>query len=141
VKLTMVVEWSLGSPLRFDWDGHKLVPRNPRWPSEWGLPPVNYGLIPGYFNPADEAELDALWAGREPIAAGTWLEGEVLGMIWVADQDHKIILGEPSHLPNLDFQGLWAWFESRQPHLAGALEAKEFIYTLERLRDFPAPEH
>ncbi len=126
----MIVEWSLGSPLRFDWDGHKLVARNPPWPAEWGLPPVNYGLIPGYFNPADEAELDGLWASREPIAAGTWLEGEVLGMVWVKDGDHKIILGQPANLETLDYAGLYTWFAGREPRLCPAEEAIQFILSL-----------
>jgi hypothetical protein len=102
---------------------------------------VNYGQIPGYFNPADKAELDAIWASREPIEVGTWLEGAVLGMIWLPDGDHKIILGEPDHLQNLDLDGLWAWFECRGPRLVAPQEATIFIRSLPRLKDARAPGH
>ncbi|MCS7068772.1 hypothetical protein [Meiothermus sp.] len=139
MRLSMLVEWSLGSPMRYDWDGQKLVPRDPPWRAEWGLPPVNYGQIPGYFNPADQAALDAIWASRQPIPAGSWLLGEVLGMVWLQDGDHKIILGEPSQLTNLDLAGLWAWFEGRGPRLAGPAEAIAFVRSLPGVRDARAP--
>ena len=126
----MIVEWSLGSLERFDWDGEKLIPRDPPWPAEWGVTPVNYGMIEGYINPADAMELDAIWAGSEPIAVGTWLEGEVLGMIWLNDFDHKIILGNLGDLERLDYAGLEAWFGWREPRFTGAAEAQQFIRNL-----------
>ncbi|GIW35053.1 hypothetical protein [Meiothermus sp.] len=141
MRLEMIVEWSLGSPLRFDWDGQRLVPRNPPWRAEWGLPPVNYGQIPGYFNPADQAALDAIWASREPVAVGRRLQGSVLGMIWLPDGDHKIILGEPHNLQNLDMDGLWAWFQGREPRLAEAEEAIAFVRSLTSVKSSPAPGH
>ncbi|WP_337867600.1 inorganic diphosphatase [Meiothermus sp.] len=130
MRLEMIVEWSLGSPRRFEWDGQKLVPYDPPWQPAWGLPPVNYGLIPEYFNPADQAALDAIWASREPVAAGTRLEGEVLGMVWVKDGDHKIILGQPGSLEALDHAGLYTWFVGRQPRFTTAEEAIQFILSL-----------
>jgi inorganic pyrophosphatase len=126
----MLVEWSLGCVERYSWNGQCLVPREPPWRPEWGLPPVNYGLIPGYYNPADQDTLDAIWASNEPIPVGSWLEGQVLGMLWVRDGDHKIILGEPQGLQKLDLEGLWRWFEGRQPRLAKAEEAEAFMRTL-----------
>ncbi len=89
----MVVEWSKGSLERYDWGSEKLVPRNPPWPAEWGATPVNYGMVPGIFNPADRAEVDALWPG-EIISPGTRLQGQLLGMVWLSDGDHKLILGQ-----------------------------------------------
>lgn len=130
MRLKMMVEWSLGSPERYDWDGVRLVPRDPPWPVEWGLPPVNYGMLPGYLNPADGCELDAVWAATEPIPAGTWLEGEVLGMIWVADLDHKIVLGLPGDLGRLDWDGLGTWFAGRDARMVGAEEAIAFVCSL-----------
>ncbi len=130
MRLEMIVEWSLGSPERFDWDGQKLVPFDPPWRPEWGLPPVNYGQIPYFHNPADQAALDAVWASREPAAVGTWLEGEVLGMVWVKDGDHKIILGHRGSLETLDHQGLHTWFAGREPRLTPAEEAIQFIQSL-----------
>lgn len=132
MKLRMIVEWSLGSLERYDWNGETLIPRDPPWPVEWGVPPVNYGMIPGYFNPADEGELDAVWASAEPIAVGTWLEGEVLGMIWVNDFDHKIILGSTGSLDSLDYTGLEAWFVGREARFASAKEALTFIQGLNK---------
>jgi inorganic pyrophosphatase len=111
----MLVEWSLGTAERYSWDGERLVPKEPPWRPEWGLAPVNYGLIPGYHNPADHDTLDAIWAGREPVPVGSWLEGEVLGMIWVSD---------------LDLGVLWQWFRKRQPRLASAEEAEAFVRSL-----------
>lgn len=130
MRLKMIVEWSLGGLERYDWDGEKLIPRDPPWPAEWGLPPVNYGLIPGLLNPADQGELDAVWAGSEPIAVGTWLEGEVLGMIWLTDRDHKIILGRAGDFQQLDYTGLEAWFEGREMRFTGVEEAIGFILSL-----------
>ncbi len=130
MRLGMIVEWSLGSPLRFDWDGQKLVPRDPPWQPAWGLPPVNYGQIPEYFNPADRAALDAIWASREAVSVGTRLEGLVLGMVWIKDGDHKIILGPPGSLGNLDYLGLQAWFAGREPRFTTAEEAIQFILSL-----------
>ncbi|WP_233498203.1 hypothetical protein [Meiothermus sp. QL-1] len=128
----MIVEWSLGSPQRFHWDGQKLVPHDPPWQPGWGLPPVNYGLVPEYHNPADNAELDAVWAGQVAIPAGTVLTGEVLGMVWLEDGDHKLILGEPAQPWEMDLEGLLAWFAGRGPRLASKEEAVGFVQSLPR---------
>jgi inorganic pyrophosphatase len=126
----MIVEWAVGTRERYDWVKGELIPR-PRW--EWELPPVNYGCIPGYSNPADQAELDAIWADPKPIPPGTRLEGHLLGMIWVADGDHKILLGELGDLEKLNRTGLEEWFKGREPRFAPAEEALEFIRTLPRV--------
>lgn len=131
MTLTMIVEWSLGSLERFDWNGKNLLPRNPPWPPEWGVPPVNYGMIPGYKNPVDRGELDAIWASLIPIEAGTWLEGDVLGMIWLNDLDHKIILGKAGALDQLDYQGLEQWFVGRDPRFTDAKEVRAFVQSLD----------
>ncbi|RIH85762.1 hypothetical protein Mterra_01621 [Calidithermus terrae] len=131
MKLRMVVEWTIGTRERYDWKEGALVPRRP-WPEAWELPPVNYGCIPGYFNPADRVELDAIWCDPAPVAAGEWLEGEVLGMVWVGDCDHKILLGRPGDLEKLDRAGLEAWFVGREARIAPAEEALEFIAGLRR---------
>jgi inorganic pyrophosphatase len=130
MRLTMIVEWSLGSQQRFDWDGEKLIVKAPPRPAGWEVPPVNYGQIPGYLNPADGAALDAIWTGRQPAAPGALLEGEVLGMVWVNDGDHKIILGEPGSLKNLDQQGLDTWFAGREPRFVDAQDAIKFIKSI-----------
>ncbi len=128
MKLKMVVEWSRGSLDRFDFKKGVLVPRDPPWPPQWGVPPVNYGCIPEYFNPNDQGQLDSIWADPIPIAVGTWLEGQVLGMIRVNDLDHKIILGES--LEKLPIGELEAWFEGRDMRISSTQEALDFIATL-----------
>lgn len=127
MKLEMVVEWTIGTRERYDWKGGVLVARQP-W--GWELPPVNYGCIPRYFNPADQAELDAIWCDPTPVAPGVWLEGEVLGMVWVNDFDHKILLGQPGDLEKLDRVGLEAWFVGRDARITAAEEALAFIASL-----------
>jgi inorganic pyrophosphatase len=126
----MVVEWTLGTRERFDWKDGILVPQSRVWPLEWGLPPVNYGCVPGYWNPNDDAELDAITANPEPLKVGTKLTGDVLGMVWTNDIDHKIILGEPGDLERLDRVALEAWFVGRDVQLTDAEEALEFIRSL-----------
>lgn len=131
MTLTMIVEWTGGSLERHDWKNGVLIPRDPPWPAEWGLPPVNYGCIPGYLNPADGAELDAIWADPAPVAVGTRLEGTVLGMIWVNDLDHKMILGDS--LERLPLEALNEWFTGREPRMTGRAEALDFIASLPRI--------
>jgi inorganic pyrophosphatase len=128
----MVVEWMLGTRERFDWKNGVLIPQVRGWPLEWGLPPVNYGCIPGYWNPNDDAEIDAITANPVPLAVGTKLTGNVLGMIWTNDIDHKIILGEPGDLERLDRAGLEAWFVGRDARFMGEEDALEFIRSLPR---------
>ncbi len=124
MRLPMLVEWSLGSLERYRWDGLRLMPdaRPPR------ASPVNYGLVPHYFNPADQDYLDAIWASRQAVAAGSWLEGEVLGLLYLADGDHKVILGEGRL--ELDWEGIWAWFAGREVQLLEASEAAALVRSL-----------
>lgn len=132
VRLTMIVEWTAGTRERFDWKNGVLIPQARVWPLEWGLPPVNYGCIPDYWNPNDGAELDAITANPSLLAVGTKLTGNVLGMVWTNDTDHKIILGESKDLELLDWAGLEEWFAGRDARLTGAQEALEFIWSLPR---------
>lgn len=118
----MVVEWTLGTLERFDWHEDRLLPRSP-WPYE--PLPLNYGSIPGYRNPADQAWVDALWTVPTAFAPGTWLEGEVQGMIWLADGDHKLLLGP--QLLNFPQEGLWRFFAARSPRLTHSFEAQAFL--------------
>lgn len=128
MKLQMIVEWKAQSLDRFDYKSGVLVPRDPPWPKEWGPAPVNYGCIPSYFNPFDKADLDAIGADPTPLEVGTWLEEDVLGMLWLSDFDHKIILGNSiEHLP---METLEAWFAGRGLRLADRYEAIEFILGL-----------
>jgi inorganic pyrophosphatase len=128
MKLEMVVEWSRGSYQRYDWKDGVLTLQDRPWPKEWGTPPVNYGLVPGLLNPADQAEVDAIWPG-EPVAVGTHLRGTLLGMVWLCDGDHKLILGDDGHAA-LDHNELFRWFEGRSPRIASAVEAEAFVRLL-----------
>ncbi len=124
----MVVEWSKGSPLRYAWkeEGLQLV-------GEEEPAPVNYGLIPGLINPADGEEVDAVYLGH-PLPPGTWAEGNLLGMVWLADGDHKLLLGEGPGLE--DLPSLLAWFApARRPTLLGPREAQAWVEELQGLQD------
>jgi inorganic pyrophosphatase len=127
MTLTMIVEWSKGSLERYRWAGERLVPRDPPWPAEWGPAPVNYGLVPKILNPADGDEVDALWPG-EGIVPGTRLEGELLGMVWLSDGDHKLILGRT--LSGEETAALVGWFSGRDPRITSAREARAFLAAL-----------
>lgn len=129
MNLDIVVEWSRGSYQRYDWKDGLLIPVHKPWPSEWGPPPVNYGLIPGLLNPADNAEVDAVWPG-EPIAVGTRLTDTLLGMVWLNDGDHKLILGNDDGLAALDEHELFRWFEGRAPRITSVDEAEVFLLSL-----------
>ncbi|MDO4263158.1 MAG: inorganic pyrophosphatase [Deinococcus sp.] len=89
-----VVEWRRGDTRRWVWragagaSGGEVVPyRTEPWPA-----PVNYGCLPGLHNPADSAEVDAVWLGGA-LAVGTRLSGTPSGLLWLADGDHKVIFG------------------------------------------------
>lgn len=129
MKLTMIIEWSKGTRERYDWQNGVLVTRD-LWPEEWGLPPVNYGLIPGIHNPADDAEVDAICFG-ELLPAGTKYRGDLIGMVWLSDGDHKLVISKDGLLPSeSQIQDLLAWFEGRSPRLTQSKEAERFVLGL-----------
>lgn len=114
-----IVEWERGTVERFIWRGGAVVPyRQEPWPA-----PVNYGCLPALHNPADEAEVDAVWLG-EPLRVGTCLTAAPSGLLWLADGDHKVIFGT-------DERGqadLLAWFPpERGARLLGAAEALAWL--------------
>ncbi|MEM1879218.1 MAG: inorganic diphosphatase [Desulfurococcaceae archaeon] len=119
----MVVEWSKGSPFRYAWKEGRLALVAVERPA-----PVNYGLIPGLINPADGEEVDAVYLGP-PLPPGTGVEGEVLGMLGLADGDHKLLLGEgPAALTLEGLAPLLAWFApGRRPTLLGPEAARVWV--------------
>ncbi|WP_341474579.1 ADP-ribosylglycohydrolase [Thermus albus] len=125
MRLSMVVEWSKGSPFRYAWKEGKLSLVAVDQPA-----PVNYGLIPGLFNPADGEEVDAVFLGP-PLPPGTRAEGEVVGMVWLRDGDHKLVLAGQKPLDSRAIEPLLAWFHpDRQPAFLGPLEAQAFLKSL-----------
>ncbi len=131
MRLRMVVEWSKGSPFRYAWKEGSLTLVALDQPA-----PVNYGLIPGLINPADGEEVDAVHLGH-PLPPGTQAEGNLLGMVWLADGDHKLLLGEGGEGPGLeDLPSLLTWFApTRHPTLLGPREAQAWVEALRRLQD------
>ncbi|MFN4070116.1 MAG: inorganic diphosphatase [Thermus caldifontis] len=122
MRLSMVVEWSKGSPFRYAWKEGKLRLVAVDQPA-----PVNYGLIPGLINPADGEEVDAVYLGP-PLPPGTHVEGEVLGMVWLLDGDHKLVLGGGPPPKAQELAPLLAWFSSkRQARFLGPGEAQAFL--------------
>ncbi|MHA0034549.1 inorganic pyrophosphatase [Deinococcus sp. PESE-13] len=114
-----VVEWRAGERERFIWRGNGVHPyRTEPWPA-----PVNYGCLPGTFNPADDAEVDAVWLG-EPLAVGTETDLAPSGLLWLADGDHKVIFGELK----AGLETLLAWFPpERGAQVQGAAEAQAWL--------------
>ncbi len=111
MRLRMVVEWSQGSRLRYAWEEGRLLPPK----EEAAEAPVNYGLIPGLLNPADGEEVDACFLGP-PLPPGTEAEGVVVGMVHLADGDHKLLLA-PGPTPLGGAEALLAWFSPSGPGL------------------------
>lgn len=72
--------------------------------------PVNYGLVEGLLNPADGEEVDAVYLGP-PLSPGEEAEGLLLGMVALADGDHKLLLAQsPEGLDPKEAARLLAWF-------------------------------
>ncbi|ALW88899.1 inorganic pyrophosphatase [Deinococcus actinosclerus] len=99
-----VVEWTAGQRERFVWRGGRLEPLR----IEARPAPVNYGCLPGTLNPADDAEVDAVWLG-EPLAVGTEREAVPAALLHLHDGDHKVIFSM-GPVQGAALQGLLAWF-------------------------------
>lgn len=122
-----IVEWTAGTRERFIWREGRLDP----YRTEPHPAPVNYGCLPGILNPADGAEVDAVWLG-EALPIGTSLQAVPTGLLHLADGDHKVIFGDPRGV-----QGLLDWFPAeRGARLLGADEAERWLSALAR-----APEN
>lgn len=117
-----VVEWSAGTRERLIWRAGRLEPyRTEPLPA-----PVNYGCLPGTFNPADAAEVDAVWLGV-PLAVGTQVTARPAGLLQLADGDHKVIFGELEE----GATALLAWFPvSRGAILLGPQQAQDWLESL-----------
>lgn len=121
-----VVEWTRGTRERFVWRGGEVAShRTEPWPA-----PVNYGCLPGLLNPADRAEVDAVWLG-EPLAVGTRVSAVPAGLLHLADGDHKVIFGDLEEHHGGDLLALLAWFgPERGARLQGPAEAAEWLASL-----------
>lgn len=125
MRLSMVVEWSKGSPFRYAWKEGRLALVAVDQPA-----PVNYGLIPGLINPADGEEVDAVYLGP-PLPPGTQVEGEVVGMVWLADGDHKLVLVNEREGVFQDLGFLLGWFHpDRRPAFVGLEDTLPFLMEL-----------
>ncbi|SDF34593.1 ADP-ribosyl-[dinitrogen reductase] hydrolase [Thermus arciformis] len=131
MRLRMRVEWSRGSPHRYAWEGGRL-----RFVGQDRPAPVNYGLLPGLLNPADGEEVDAVYLGP-PLPPGEEAEGLLLGMVALADGDHKLLLAQsPEGLDPQEAARLLAWFSpERRPTLLGPEEAGAWVKGLEEKQD------
>ena len=118
-----VVEWSAGSHERLVWHAEKGT-LNP-YRTEALPAPVNYGCLPGTLNPADDAEIDAVWLGP-PLPVGTEVCARPTALLWLTDGDHKVIFGELAGL-----QALLDWFPpERGAQVQGAAEAQAWLRAL-----------
>ncbi len=124
-----MVEWTAGTRERFVWRGDGLEPLR----TEPQAAPVNYGCLPGTLNPADDAEIDAVWLGPA-LKVGTVLEMPVLGLLHLLDGDHKVVFAADSgtEADAAAQAKLLAWFPpERGARLLGAAEAEALISRLE----------
>ncbi|GAA5512059.1 hypothetical protein Dcar01_00773 [Deinococcus carri] len=121
-----VVEWTRGTLERFVWRGGEVVPyRTEPWPA-----PVNYGCLPGILNPADGAEVDAVWLG-EPRPVGERVRATPAGLLHLADGDHKVVFGPLEEHHGGDLLALLAWFPpERGARLEGAQAAEDWLASL-----------
>ncbi|THF69437.1 inorganic pyrophosphatase [Deinococcus sp. Arct2-2] len=116
------MEWSAGTRERLIWRGDTLQP----YRTEPVPAPVNYGCLPGTFNPADAAEVDAVWLGV-PLAVGTQITARPTGLLHLADGDHKVVFGELED----EVKALLAWFPAhRGATLLGPQQAQEWLESL-----------
>jgi inorganic pyrophosphatase len=113
MRLFIVVEWPKGSRVRWEWDGRRFARRLEDAPA-----PVNYGFVPNSHNPADQSEVDAVLLGL-PVPAGKRVEAGLVGVVELADGDHKLILHARGEPPREDeAKALLAWFPAeRRPRL------------------------
>lgn len=118
-----VVEWTAGTHERLIWRAGGLEPyRTEPWPA-----PVNYGCLPGTHNPADAAEVDAVWLGP-PLPTGTRPRAVPTGLLHLADGDHKVVFGR---VDGQEAQALLAWFPpERGARLLGSQEAAAWLASL-----------
>lgn len=116
-----VVEWTAGTTVRFIWKDEQLQP----YRTEPRPAPVNYGCLPGLVNPADQAEVDAVWLG-DPRPVGTFVQAAPTGLLHLADGDHKVIFGDLSLVA-----ALLNWFPpEREAKLLSAEEAVKWMESL-----------
>lgn len=122
-----VVEWTVGTRERFVWRDGQLEPLC----TEPHAAPVNYGCLPDTLNPADNAEIDAVWLGPA-LPVGTVLEAAPLGLLWLLDGDHKVIFAAEAGTADAGSSAkLLAWFPpERGARLLGADEAEVWLHSL-----------
>ncbi|GGJ19324.1 inorganic pyrophosphatase [Deinococcus roseus] len=123
-----LVEWEKGTTTRYRYEEGQVVfyREDPR------AAPCNYGCIPGLMNPADDAEVDVIWLDG-PLPVGWKGSIEVSGLLFLLDQDHKVLTGDLRHVqPVLD------WFPSERG--ARVLPAEEALHWLNALKLAP-PSH
>ncbi|CAM3954009.1 inorganic diphosphatase [Deinococcus marmoris] len=121
-----MVEWAAGTRERFVWREGGLEPLR----TEPHAAPVNYGCLPGTLNPADGAEIDAVWLGPA-VTVGTVLELPVLGLLHLLDGDHKVIFGADAQADAGAQAKLLAWFPPERG--ARLLDASGAVAWLESL--------
>ncbi|ADR36796.1 hypothetical protein Ocepr_1339 [Oceanithermus profundus DSM 14977] len=125
MKPEVVVEWSKGRRERWEWRDGAFTYRR-----EGVAAPVNYGFLPDVLNPADGEEVDAVVLGP-PLPPKSRTRAPLVGLLWLADGDHKLVLA-PGGGPYLeDEAALLAWFEpERRARLECESAAREWLEKL-----------
>lgn len=129
-ELEGVVEWTRGTCERFVWRGGAEGGEVAAYRTEPWAAPVNYGCLPGTLNPADGAEVDAVWLGAA-LPVGTRVSAVPSGLLHLADGDHKVIFGNLEDHHGGDLLALLAWFgPERRVRLEGPAEAAAWLASL-----------
>jgi inorganic pyrophosphatase len=121
VIIEAVIEDPKGATCRHHLDRKTGEWREVAYPFEVDPWPANYGFLPGTYNIADDDELDVIVLAREPLATGTQLPVRPVGLLRLADQDHKILavaVDDPlygeiralSDIPPDDLMAIEQWF-------------------------------
>lgn len=93
-EVNTVVEISMGSTLKVEWDREHAAFVLDRVEPQIFPKPTNYGFIPGTLDD-DGDELDTLIVTDEPLTTGIWLEAKIIGILNFKDEkgmDHKVVV-------------------------------------------------
>lgn len=110
MRVRLVLEAAEGKPERYELAGDP-----PAWRLSDVLPvpwPTAYGFVPGTYNQGDGEAWDVIVLTPNNLLPMTTVEGEIVGVLLRADDDHKLLvvlpgdrsLGEPPDLTRVPAQ-------------------------------------
>lgn len=129
VEVLGVVEWLAGTTERFIYQGGPTQNGELKFYRHEPQPaPVHYGCLPAYWNPIDNAEVDAIWLQAQAALGQERCEAPT-GLLHLADGDHKVLFG-PVTAESL--ARLLPWFTGRGAEVLPPEAAWAFLQENER---------